>query len=245
MPGSSPASLNYPTIPNSMLWIDYANSYTDVAGTTPAADGNRVQTIRLPAGWGASLGSGMVEQTGAATLRPTWRTNGLEVNGTTTKMLLPATINVAGAFTCYVVYNFTSSYFFAACLSANFSTYGGAVLDVSTTNIRCFIGDASVVIARNAGASFSGLVLIRTRRTSTNNIHIGYSGGGDSASLGTLSHTFQLINFLMNGGSIPDYTSASVRTLHAVLVGADTVTAGTDAAIQAALVAKVPGLIGI
>jgi len=232
----------YPTVSGSRLWLDRnSNVYSDTAGTTPASvDGSIASWKAVGGAWGADL---LTQATGSK--RPTLKSNGVQSDGIDDRLILPSTISLAGAYTVYAVYDFTGAYFFATSFSGNDNTFGGAVLDVSTTNVRAFRGDASVIRSRNAGASFSGLTMIRVRRTAAGNIHIGYSGGGDSASLGALSYTFTLENVIFNGGGVPDFQSSSVRTRQLVLVEGDTVTSGDDAAIQSALSTLEPGVVTI
>lgn len=237
----------YPTIANSLLWIDYSNSYTDASGLTLATAGQSVQTIRLPSGWGASLGDGLVRQTTSGN-RPTWQTLGLQCNASSTVMALPATISLASTFTAYGVFDFQGTFTSNVVgLSGNIGSFGGCLLEwANASDLRAYSDDASTYIGSRAGTNPANKILIRQRRAADNKIY--FAGGGlfaDTQYGVSSSYTWQLDRVLARGGGVLGFTNTQVRITHIVLVGADTVTAGTDAAIQAALISKVSGLTGI
>lgn len=146
----------YPTIANSLLWIDYANSCTDANGLTPATAGQSVQTIRLPSGWGASLGDGLVRQTTSGN-RPTWQTNGLQSNGSSTYMVLPGDITLSGDYTIYMV---------AERAAVTALIYAGQAAStkslVSFTDSKYYHWSGSILQATDAA---TGLVIRKVRRS--------------------------------------------------------------------------------
>lgn len=236
--GGGRASL-YPTIANSLLWIDYANSCTDASGATLATAGQSVQTIRLPSGWGASLGDGLVRQTTSGD-RPTWQTNGLQCNGTSTIMSLPATISLSAAFAAYAVIDFNGAYNHpATAFSGTTGAFGGVIINYNASGFRAF--DDSATYIQTLAANPTNLRLSRIRRQTDNNIFFAQTGVAEAAKSST-TYTWSINRILAYPGV---FSNSSARILHLLLFDADTVTAGTDAAIQAALVARVSGLTGI
>ena len=235
---------SYPTIPNSLLWVDYANSCTDASGATPATAGDRVQTIRLPVGWGASLGDGLVRQD-VALSKPRYDAGGLYNFLNVTFMLLPATINLSGAFTAYFVINHNNIAYPHAVqsISGNAGTYGGVLADFNSSNLRCYSDDA-VTYIQSVSYTPATLCMVRIRRTSGNAMYFAATGLAE-VSKGSTTYTWSLDRIMMRGGSVSEFTAQGVYHNQWVIIGADTVTDGTDAVIQAALIAKTPGLTGI
>ena len=233
--GGSP----YPTIANSLIWIDFGNGCTDANGVTLATAGQLVQTIKLYPGWGASLGDGLVRQATSGK-RPTWQTNGLRCNGTSTIMSLPATISLNSVFTAYAVIDFNGGYNQpVTTFAGTVGSFGGAIINYNASGMRAF--DDSAAYLQTLNAMPTTLVLSRIRRQVDNSIYFAQTGVAEAAKSST-AYTW-LINRVLSYPSI--FTNSSARVKHMLLFSADTVTAGTDAAIQAAIIARTPGLTGI
>lgn len=234
----------YPNVANSILWIDRFRSCTDSNGLTRATVGDRVQTIPLPAGWGASLGDGLVRQ-GAALQKPRYDAGGLYNYLNVTIMLLPATINLSGAFTAYFVTNHNNIAYPHAVfpISGNAGTYGGVLADFNTSNLRCYSDDA-VTYIQSVSYTPATLCMVRIRRTSGNAMFFAATGLAE-VSKGSTTYTWSLDRIMARGGSVTDFTAEGVYLNQWVIVGEDTVSAGTDAVIQAALLSLEPGLVGI
>ena len=234
----------YPTIANSLIWVDRFRSRTDASGLVQANNGDSVYTISLPVGWGASLGTGLVIQTTSAR-RPTYLTNGLQSDGTQTIMSLPGIVNLSGAFAVYGVIDFGGAY--NQPLGAIFGglqvTFGGVIGDFNSSGLRCFDNLASPYL--QAESFFpTGKIMVRIRRDASNNMYFAATGLAEVAK-GSTSYTWPLETIMSRGTASSSYQNALLRYCQGVIVGADTVTAGTDAAIQAALIAREPGLAGI
>lgn len=233
------AGSSYPVVANSLLWIDYNRSCTDASGLTLATAGQSVQTIRLPAGWGASLGDGLARQTTSGD-RPTWQTNGLQCNGTSTIMSLPATISLSGAFTAYAVVDFNGAYNHpVTTLSGTLGSFGGAIINYNASGFRAF--DDSATYIQTLATSPTSLRMSRIRRQADSNIFFAQTGVSEAAKSST-TYTWQ-INRILAYPTV--FSNSAARVLHILLVNDDTVTAGTDTAIQNALISKVSGLTGI
>ncbi len=228
----------YPTIANSLLLVDFANGCTDTSGLVSAGDGDSVRTIRLPSGWGASLGDGLLRQDTEAN-RPIWRATGLQTNGTSTRLIFPASISLSGAFTVYNVLDMqgtTKSPYLG--FSGNVGSYGGVVPDYFTAGggLRAYSDNASTY-NQSAGWSPTGLAVIRIRRTAANAIYFAATGLSELARSST-SYTWVLDRWLARGGGTPDWTNSGIRSLGGMIIGADAVTAGTSAAAEAWLSAR-------
>lgn len=225
----------YPTIANSLLLVDFANSCTDTAGVTLAGDGDAVWTVRLPSGWGASLGDGLLRQDTLAN-RPTWRTTGLQCNGTSSRLIFPATISLDGAFTVYNVLDMQGSYktlFFG--FTGNVGAWGGVVHDYNVSGLRAY--DQSVTYLQTATHSPTGKILTRVRRDASNNMYFAATGLAETPE-STTSYTWVLDRWLARGGGTPDWTNSGIRSLGGMIIGADAVAAGTSAAAEAWLSAR-------
>ena len=240
--GGGRASL-YPTVANSLLWIDYANSYTDASGLTPATEGQSVQTIRLPSGWGASLGTGMVSQSNGIS-KPVYRAgDGLESQNTNTLMVLPASISLTGAFTVYTVVNFHAVATATLIpISGRAGTFGGVLNDINGNSLRAYSEDLGYY--QSQGYTATGLKMLRQRRNAANAIFFAGTGLAEVAKSSS-SYTWLLQDIFRRDSGVSGSTEGGVCIAQVVVVDDDTVTAGTDAAIQAALIAKTPGLTGI
>lgn len=226
---------SYPTVANSLLWIDRFRSATDASGMVPAVAGDLVRTISLPTGWGASLGDGLVVQATAGN-RPTYRSNGLQGNGTSTRMTLPSALSLNGAFTAWIVVDFNGTATPTVYgLSGNAGTYGGVLADRFVNSLRCYSDDASSYI-RDEGLVTTGKVLIRIRRTAANAMYFDATTIAESAESST-TYTWAIDRIFARGGSAPDWTNSGVRFCQWVVVGDDAVTAGTSAAVEAKLLA--------
>ena len=229
----------YPTIANSLIWIDFGNGCTDDSGVTLATAGQSVQTIKLYPGWGASLGDGLVRQATSGN-RPTWQTNGLQCNGTSTIMSLPATISLNSVFTAYAVVDFNGAYNQpVTAFAGTTGSFGGVIINYNASGMRAF--DDSATYIQTLATSPSGMVLARIRRQADTGIYFAQTGVADAAKSST-AYTWA-INRILSYPSV--FTNSSARVRHMLLFSADTVTAGTDAAIQAAIIARTPGLTGI
>lgn len=229
----------YPVVANSLLWIDRFRSATDTSGLVLAGDGDSVRTISLPASWGASLGDGLVRQETSGN-RPTYKTNGLQGNATSTIMSLPATVSLSGTFTVYAVIDFNGSYNQPiTTIAGNGGSFGGAIANFNAAGMRTF--DDSAVYLQSLSVAPTGLVMARVRRNAGNNLFFAITGTSDTAKSAT-DFAWPL-NRILSYPGVFNNTSARVRQI--VVVGADTVTAGTDAVIQAALIALETGLTGI
>lgn len=240
IPFISGGGFSYPTIASSLLWINRFESCTDTSGAVPAVAGDPVRTIKLRSGWGASLGDGLVRQDTLGN-RPTYQTNGLQGNGTSTIMALPATISVSGVFTAYFVYEFTSGFLPTFGLVGNSATLGGVLGDVDAApKLRCYDNTASFIFERPFASGT--LLMFRQRRKADNSIWQALTGIAD-ASTGTNAYTWPLASLFKRFDGTNTATSVRIRQI--VLVGADTVTAGTDPTIQSALIALESGLTGI
>lgn len=234
----------YPTIANSLLWIDYANSYTDASGLTPATEGQSVQTIRLPSGWGASLGTGMVSQSNGIS-KPVYRSgDGLESQNTNTLMALPASISLTGAFTVYTVVNFHEvATAVLISISGRAASFGGVLNDIDAGNVfRAYSEDLGYF--QSQAYTATGLKMLRQRRNAANAIFFAGTGLAEVAKSSS-SYTWLLQDIFRRDSGVSGSTEGGVCIAQVVVVDDDTVTAGTDAAIQAALIAKTPGLTGI
>jgi len=228
----------YPNIANSLLLVDFANGCTDTSGLVAAGDGDSVRTVRLPSGWGASLGDGLLRQDTLAN-RPTWRAAGLQCNGTSTRLIFPASISLSGAFTVYNVLDMqgsTKSPYLG--FSGNTGAYGGVIPDYFAAGggLRAYSDDASTY-NQSAGWSPTGLAVIRMRRTAANAMYFAATGLSEVARSST-SYTWVLDRWLARGGGTPDWTNSGIRSLGGMIIGADAVTAGTSAAAEAWLSAR-------
>lgn len=93
----------YPSVVGALALIDYDRlSYTDSGNTTRASAGDLIYSVKMPSGWDALSTGGSFQQPTAG-LRPTLRSDGAQTNGTTTTMVAPATITLAGDMTMVVV----------------------------------------------------------------------------------------------------------------------------------------------
>lgn len=230
-----PPPVTYPVIANSLLWVDRFNSYSDAGGTVPAVVGDRVHTIRLPEGWGSSLGSGIISQS-THSYKPDYILAGLKSNLNITQMLLPSSISLSGAFTVWAVVNLNGVASFEVYpISGNDSLYGGVIADVQSvgTNLRTYSGDASTYI-QTATYSPTGKILIRIRRASNGNMYFAATGLTEVAK-GNTSYVWLLDRILQRGGSFGGFTTENVCINQVVVVGADAVTAGTSSAIETRL----------
>lgn len=229
----------YPTIANSLIWIDFGNGCTDGSGVTLATAGQSVQTIKLYPGWGASLGDGLVRQATSGN-RPTWQTNGLQCNGSSTIMSLPATISLSSAFTAYAVIDFNGGYNQpVTAFAGTGGLYGGAIINYNASGLRAF--DDSATYNQFIATFPTSMVLTRIRRQADSSIYMAQTGVAEVVKSST-AYTWAINRILSFPSS---FTKSSARIRHMLLFSADTVTAGTDAAIQAAIIARTPGLTGI
>lgn len=162
MPGAS-----YPTIANSLLWIDRFNSNTLV-------DGQPISSISLPNGWGSSYGS--VTQSGAA--RPTYRSDGIQFDGLSDintagwvmYMNLPLNYVSNGDFTMYfVLYRPSDVGCYAMPLGGNQSlagpAYGDVLMGLWPTSDGYTGGQTNYTAWSD---TISGKTIRKIRRTSTN-----------------------------------------------------------------------------
>jgi len=229
----------YPTIANSLIWIDFGNGCTDANGVTLATAGQSVQTIKLYPGWGASLGDGLVRQATSGN-RPTWQTNGLQCNGTSTIMSLPATISLNSVFTAYAVVDFNGWYNQpVTAFAGTTGSFGGVLINYNASGFRAF--DDSATYIQTLATTPTDMRLSRIRRQADTAIYFAQTGVAEVAKSST-AYTWA-INRILSYPSV--FTNSSARVRHMLLFSADTVTAGTDAAIQAAIIARTPGLTGI
>jgi len=221
----------YPTIANSLLLIDFANGCTDANGLTLATDGQAVRTLRLPTGWGASLGDGLLRQeTGA--LRPTWRTDGLQGDGTDDRLQLPATISLSGAYTVWAVVKCTGSVTSVTTLAGSVAPFGGAICGINASGMRAFNPDTSY--NQSLAITTTGVRLLRIRRDASNNMWFAATGTSEVARSIT-SHNWQLDRILFATGAP---TQSTHRVQGIMVVSADAVTAGTSTAAEAWLSAR-------
>lgn len=221
----------YPAIANSYLLIDFANGCTDANGLTLATDGQAVRTLRLPTGWGASLGDGLLRQeTGA--LRPTWRADGLQGDGSDDQMALPATISLPGAYTAWAVVKCTGSVTSVTTLAGSTVPFDGAVCGINASGMRAFNPDASY--NQTLAITTTGVRLLRIRRDASNNMWFAATGTAEAAKSST-SHNWQLDRILHATGAA---TEAAHRVQGIMVVSADAVTAGTSTAAEAWLSAR-------
>jgi len=227
----------YPNIANSLLLVDFANGCTDTSGLVAAGDGDSVRTVRLPSGWGASLGDGLLRQDTLAN-RPTWRAAGLQCNGTSTRLIFPATISLSGAFTVYNVLDMMgSTYTPYIGFSGNAGTYGGVIPDCNTVGGGLRVYNDNLSYTGTAGWLPTGKVLVRIRRTAANAIYFAATGLSEVA-MSSTSYTWVLDRWLARGGGLADWTNSGIRSLGGMIIGADAVTAGTSAAAEAWLSAR-------
>lgn len=227
----------YPTVANSRLWLDRnANVYSDTGGTTPASvDGSIGSWRAVGGGWGTDL---VGQATGSR--QPTLKSNGIQCDGIDDFMSLPSAISLSGAFTAYAVLNFNGAYNHPlTAFSGSTGSFGGTIINYNASGLRVF--DDSATYIQTLTASPTGRVLTRIRRDASNNLYFAQTGIAEVARSST-AYTWNIDRLL----SYPTvFNNSAARVLQLVLVTADTVTAGTDAAIQSALIALEPGLTGI
>jgi len=130
-----------------------------------------------------------------------------------------------------------------AAISGNAGTYGGVLADFNTSNLRCYSDDA-VTYIQSVSYTPATLCMVRIRRTSGNAMFFAATGLAE-VSKGSTTYTWSLDRIMARGGSVTDFTAEGVYLNQWVIVGEDTVSAGTDAVIQAALLSLEPGLVGI
>ena len=221
----------YPTIANSYLLIDFANGCTDANGLTLATDGQAVRTLRLPTGWGASLGDGLLRQE-TGSLRPTWRTDGLQGDGFDDRLQLPATISLSGAYTVWAVTKCTGAVTSVTTIAGSVAPFGGAICGINASGMRAFNPDASY--NQSLAITTTGVRLLRIRRDASNNMWFAATGTSEAAKSST-SHNWQLDRILFATGAA---TEAAHRVQGIMVVSADAVTAGTSTAAEAWLSAR-------
>lgn len=108
--GGGVAPFVYPTLSDptkQSLWIDRFQSYKD-DNVTLAIAGEAVKSIKLPSGWDVLSPGGSIVQTTLAD-RPTYKADGLQSNGTSTKMVFPAALPLSGDFTLWFVQSSVST----------------------------------------------------------------------------------------------------------------------------------------
>jgi hypothetical protein len=225
----------YPTVANSLLWADFlTQGCSDTAGATPCNDGDAIWTVRLFSGWGASLGDGLIRQDTGAN-RPTFRAGiGAQPNGTSSIMSLPASITLSGAFTVWHVLNFNGSNarnLFA--LGGTSGTADGSIAEAwQAGETRTY--DDVVGYLQTLAHSNTGIAVIRVRRDTGNNMFFRVTGVGETAK-GSTSFSWVLNRVI---GRNTFAASSTARAIAAIAVGADAVTAGTSAAVEAAILSK-------
>lgn len=211
------------------LWVDYLLGCTDTAGATPATTGQSVWTIPLPSGWSPG-GDNLMRQDTSGN-RPTWQTDGLQTNGTSSYLSLPASISLTGDFTIYFVgvrSNAATQHLIWHGRSGN----NDAPLTYSDGNTYLFAGGSSF------STSSTGLIIRRLRRSGTGANNITLTDNGSSSSIS--SNSTLLIEYLLqrnaSGGLV---TSSACRTLGLVVVSSHLTPGGAD---DLAVIAALQGL---
>lgn len=222
---------SYPSVANSLLLVDFANSCTDANGLTLATDGQAVRTLRLLPGWGASLGDGLLRQEAGA-FRPTWRADGLQGDGSDDRLTLPATLSLPGAFTVWAVVKCTGSVTSVTTLAGSTAPFDGAICGINSSGMRAFNPDASY--NQTLAITTTGVRLLRIRRTAANAMFFAATGTSETARSST-SHNWQLDRILYATGAA---TESAHRVQGIMVVSADAVTDGTSAAAEAWLLAR-------
>lgn len=223
----------YPTVANSRLWLSSQYGvYTDTGGTTPAAINDTVGSWRAVGGsWGTDLAT-----QSNATKRPTLKTDGISGDGTDDHLILPSTISVPGAFTCYAVIKKTNGSQTSVALGGNLGTWGPPMnYHYSDGNLYAYTRDAAEVNTK-AFTAAAGSYLIRLRRNASNAVYYAATGLAEGASTGTLTESYTLAYLLASIGSSSIYSMNNAYFKEIVLVKGDTVTDGGDAEIRARLV---------
>lgn len=227
------SSSPYPTVANSRLWLSSQYGvYSDTAGATPAAVNDTVGSWRAVGGsWGTDLAT-----QSNATKRPTLKTDGISGDGTDDHLILPSTISVPGAFTCYCVVKKSSISQTSVAIGGNQGTWGPPM------NYH-FSDGALYAYDRNSGSlgskaftTAAGSYLIRLRRNAANAVFYAATGLAEGASICTLTESYTLAYLLASIGSSSIYSTSNSYFKEIVLVKGDTVTDGGDAEIRARLV---------
>jgi hypothetical protein len=220
----------YPIVANARLWLNWrTNLFTDVTGTVPAVMTNSIASWRAV---GESWSNDLETQSGS-NFRPALAADGIRFDGVNDRLSL-VTMTFTGPFTVYAVYYDTGTGRLG--LIGNSSNFTG--IDSLSTEIRLTTTAGTVGKIVSSAPATPTLRLLRIRRDSSNNIFIGASGvaegaatTNDSSSI-TFNQLGQVLVFMAN--------DKYLRQI--VTVAADTVTAGTNAAIVAKLQSLEPGL---
>lgn len=195
--GGGPA---YPTVANSLLWINRFESKTDTLGSVPAVNGNAVWTIKLPSGWGASLGDGLVRQDTAGS-RITYQANGLQNSSGTRVMNLPGSgISLAGNFTIYTIHR-KDDFYRAGIILDNTSAGPGLYAGIGDNYVS---GNSKALVGRNDGATIlfdSAYYEKAIKKWSRSGSNVYFHEPGAAELTDTLSSTITLTRFLSSMAS--------------------------------------------
>lgn len=217
--GSATASFtensSYPTIANSVYWIDRFNSNTLTAGQS-------ISSITLPSGWGAAYGS--VTQ-GTPNRQPTYQTNGIQFDGSFEindpfymYMNLPLSYVSTSDFTMYFVLDRPSNTnCHAMPLGGNQSLAGPAYGDVLLglwPSSDAYTGGGTAYTGWTDATQ--GKTIRKIRRTSGSLYYKTY--GAVEQSGGTNSSTIQVDLLGARIGQYPAGTRSTVRLCQVVLV---------------------------
>lgn len=231
------SSSPYPTLSNpswQTYWIDRNQSYTDSGASAKAAAGQSVYTIKIPTAWG---GATFNLQQPTAGLRPTYQTDGLQGNGTSTIMNLPVAFALSGDYTYYFVQKSN-----AATNVVGLATNGTpSVFDCighDNADNNCYAIDTAISLY-NPAADRSYCIR-RFRRTGGNTYH--KKPGVGETSIAAALGTINLGCFMSRQGSVI-YNDSTARVCQIVLVTANlTPGSADDLAIRNALLALEPGV---
>lgn len=217
--------VSYPTLSDTskqVIWIDFLNqSKTDTSGLVTANAGDTVATVKLPTGWGASLGDGYVRQNTSG-LRPTLRSDGVQGDGSTTIMNLPSTITCVAPYTIYMIGSRTNSSHtnFYLCRSANgFSGH--------STDAKYYLYNGANVYSQSD--TTTGLICKRVRLCSDGHWRAKWTGTSETDNVGSVGYSFPFDTMIK--ASTAD-TNTNSRIIAVICVSEDTVITGNNTAIE-------------
>lgn len=223
---ASSSAITYPTLSDptkQALWIDSRNrSYTD-DGTTRATDGTPVKTITLPSGWDVLSPGGSVTQATLG-LRPTYRDDGLQSNGTSSVMSLPASLILTGNYTMYWVGNRGANTRELRPLAINGATFDLLGHDAGDDS-GCYAIDV-LTSAVAIGPSDNSYCIRRIRRQAGTTYYKRPSTAEASSALA--AGTINLDVMLARLGAMAVYTSSGCRLNQIVVVTANLTPGGAD-----------------
>lgn len=222
------------------IWIDRFRSYKD-NNVTLAVAGETVQSITLPSGWDVLSAGGSVTQSTSGA-RPTYQSNGLQSNGTSSHMILPASLALTGDYTFYWVGTRGAAARVQMAMGTN-SGAGYENIGQDYSDNTCYCTDVSGTNA--TGGPSDNTYCIRRWRRSGSTSYYKAPGASEVSSAGG-SGTINLNIIMARIGSAPIVYSNTNCRLNQFVIYKANITPGSadDLKVIAALQALESGVAG-